>query len=373
MSVALPSAPAPAAGGNAPQLLPYALGARRIPIPLGSIPFAAGSQTNFKLPKTGLLGALQLRFVGTVTVGTAGAATTPQLWNIIKNYLVTANLGYQYRNMDGETLLLKADMDFDGNNDVLTGSPTFKTYNPASATAQPVNFVLEDHISLNEDLNFTDFMVSCQTYDDDKYVSITFGAITDIIGEGGTEVITSITGTLFIDGLYFSIPDLKQYALPPTLGKQTQQCLTDAGYSGGLVVANADNTIHLTPVQGPRYMQIAYKCKFNGVSDTADVNSLVNTVVLKANSSVELERYAAQTLIQRAYNLYGRKLLNGWVLLDYLSDIGIPNRMSPIRRNNYSTEEFSTLDLILNLGAATVTGNTYIKIFKRIWSPVVTS
>lgn len=369
MAVARPTAPA---GGSPPSLLPYPLGARRIPIPFGAIPYVAGGGQPVKIPKAGLICALQLRFVGTATVSIAGTAKTPQLWNLIKNYQVTANLGYQYRNLDGESLYLKANLEESGGNDALVGSPSYKTYDPTSATAQSVNFVLEDHISLNEDLNFMDFIVSAQSYDDDKYVQITFGQDADVKGEGGTETV-ALSGTLFIDGLFMSIPDLTKYALPVGLGRQTQQCMTDAGYTGALVVASADNTIHITPVQGPRYMQLAFKGKFNGVSDTADAASNFLTAVIKTNSSQELERYQIQTLLQRQYNLYGRKIAGGWILLDFLSDLGIPNRMSPIRRNNYSTEEFATLDLILTLGAGNVTGNTYIKVFKRIWSPVVTS
>ena len=349
------------------KVAPFAAGTRAVPMPITQWTYVPGQQVSYVLPKSGFLSALRFRFSGTVTVGVAGAATTPRLERVIGNYLLSANYGYQYRNLDGDTLKLKTELENPFVSNAVTAAGTWRNYNPASATAQPVNFVLEDHVDLNDQLNFDRFLISAQTIDSDRVIQITFGQQNDIIAETGTETITTVAGTLFLEGLYFTVPDTSRYALPNTA--EVQQCLVDTSYTGVVV---GTNTINLTPVQGPRYAQIAFKPVFNGVSDSVNFASAITGIRLRANNQEDLLNYSGQALIWRMASLYRKSFPPGWFVLDFLSDIGIPNQASPLMRDVVSTEAFSTLWLNVDVANGTTLGATpVIKLFKRIVAPVL--
>lgn len=366
------SAMATTAGASAQnQLQAFAAGTREIRLPVGSASFAASQTIQMPnggpIPKSGFLASAYFTFIGSVTVSAAGTAGTPNIVNVLQNINLTANYGYQYRNIDGDSLNFLANLNQPtGSLNIPSGVPTYQNYNPASATAQAIEFSFTDNIALNEGINYQDFLISTQTLDSDLILQITWSAINGAIN-ANTETVSALTGTLYVDGLWFSVPDRRLFALPEI--KFVQQITSgDSGLGTG-VVAGAANTINLTPVQGPRYLQLFIKVVSNGVPDTANYASKMSQFELKANNAESLFIQTAQRTIARQTEYFGRALSAGWFVFDFLHDASIINAKGMYGRNIVSTQLYSTLWLIVTTLSSMATPTT-IKVVKRIAAPI---
>lgn len=349
-------------GKDQPQLLPFAYGTSKKYVNVGTVAYANGATSQIKLPKSGFLSSVELAFNGTATVGTAGASGSPSPWNLIANYSLTANLGFQYRSLSGDRLYFRNQLQNGGSNDPVTASKTFKNYNPTSASAQTVAFVLTDLISLNRGLNFDKYMISCQTLDQDTYISLTFGAPSAIVAN--TEVITSVTGNFVITAEFYTVPDTSKFALPDT--SIVQQIIEDASYTS---VVASDNMINLTPIQGPEYTTLAFKVTVNSVPDSADYASQVSRVRIFANATDPIYDLTGQQLLQMQFDHYGRALPAGWFVLNFLDDISLVNAVGPVERLALSTQAYSQLTLDVTL-TGSVSGSSSIVLLKRMQSEV---
>lgn len=349
-------------GNEQAQLLPFAYGTSKKYVNLGTIAYSAGATSQLKVTKSGFLSSIEAAFNGTVTVGTAGTSGSPTPWNLISNYNLTANLGFQYRSMSGDRMYFNNQLQYRGANDPVTASSTFHNYNPASATAQTVAFVLTDLISLNRGLNFDKYLISCQTLDQDTYVSFTFAATSAI--KANTEVITSVTGNFTITAEFYTVPDTSKFALPDT--SIVQQIIEDTGYTN---VVAGDNNVSLTPIQGPEYTTLAFKVTINGVADTADYASQVSRVRIFANATDPIYDWTAQQLLQMQNDHYRRNLPAGWFVLNFLDDISLVNSVGPVERLALSTQAYSQLTLDVTI-TGSVSGTSTIVLLKRMQSEV---
>jgi hypothetical protein len=364
----------PAASNGKKQLYAFAAGTREIRLPIGQLLYSAGATVQMPnggpIPKSGYLAAIYYTFIGSVTVGTAGTAGTPNIVNVLQNVNLTANYGYQYRNIDGDSLILMANLNLPGGGfNGPAAVPTYQNYNPASATAQPIEFTLTDNIALNEGVNYQDFLISTQTLDSDLILQITWSAITGAIN-ANTEIITALSGTLYADGLWFSVPDRSQFSVPNI--QYVQQITSgDSGLGTG-VAAGQVNTINLTPVQGPRYLQLAIKVTGSvsaGVPDTANFATKMAQFELKANNAESLFIQTAQRTIARQTEFFNRALTAGWFVFDFLHDASIINAKGQYGRNIISTQLYSTLWLNVTTLSSMAVG-TSIKVVKRIAAPI---
>jgi hypothetical protein len=373
MSAMAPSA----APKGAPKLKAFAAGTREIRLPVGTAAFNAGQQVQIPnqgpIPKSGFLAALYFQFIGTITVGTIGSAGTPNLYSLIQTYLLTANYGYQYRNCDGETLYVMGALSNTPRGYMpATSRNTYVNYNPASATAQSVNMTWVDRIALNEGVNYQDFLISCQTLDSDLIMQITFP---NVVGSGinaNTEIISSITGTLNVDGLWFSVPDKTVFQLP-NINYIQQITSGDSGLGTG-TVANAVNTCNLTPVQGPRYMQLLCKVYSAAGNDPTSNATTIVQFELKANNAESLFIRRAQEVLNWQEDYFGMTNANnfnmqGWFIFDFLHDVTLPSAKGMFGRNIVSTQLYSTLWLNITTSAS-LAANTQFKIAKRIAAPI---
>lgn len=360
---------APAGGGK--QLYPFAAGTREIRLPIGQLAFSAGATVQMPnggpIPKSGYFASVYYTFIGSVTVGTAGSAGTPNLVNVLQNINLTANYGYQYRNVDGDSLNFLANLNLPSGGFLMpAGVPTYQNYNPASATAQPIEFTFTDNIALNEGVNYQDFLISTQTLDSDLILQITWSAIQGAIN-ANTETITALSGILYADGLWFSVPDRSQFAVPNI--QYVQQISSgDSGLGTGIAAGQA-NTINLTPVQGPRYLQLAIKVTENNVLDTANFATKMAQFELRANNAESLFIQTAQRTIARQTEFFNRALPAGWFIFDFLHDASIINAKGMYGRNIISTQLYSTLWLIVTTLSSMATPAS-IKVVKRIAAPI---
>lgn len=359
------------AGGSAKQLYPFAAGTREIRLPIGQLAYSAGATVQMPnggpIPKSGFLASIYYTFIGSATVSAAGSAGTPNIVNVLQNVNLTANYGYQYRNVSGDSLLMMANLNLQtGSFNIPAAVPTYQNYSPASATAQPIEFTLTDNIALNEGVNYQDFLISTQTLDSDLILQITWSAINGAIN-ANTETISALSGTLFADGLWFSVPDRTQFMVPNI--QYIQQISDGDSGLGTAVAAGQANTINLTPVQGPRYLQLAIKVTENGVSDTANFATKMAQFELRANNAESLFIQTAQRTIARQTEFFGRALTAGWFIFDFLHDVTLINAKGMYGRNIVSTQLYSTLWLIVTTLSSMATP-TSIKVVKRIAAPI---
>lgn len=359
------------AGGGAKQLYPFAAGTREIRLPIGQLAFSAGATVQMPnggpIPKSGYLAAIYYTFIGSATVSVAGSTGTPNIWNVIQNVNLTANYGYQYRNCDMDSLRMVAICNLQSGSLIVPAStPTYQNYVPTSLTAQPIEFSITDNIALNEGVNYQDFIISTQTLDSDLILQITWSAINGAIN-ANTETVSALSGILYADGLWFSVPDRSQFAIP-TIAYIQQITSGDSGLGTAIAAGNA-NTINLTPVQGPRYLQLFAKVTTNTGTDPANFASFISQFELKANNAESLFIQTAQRTIARQTEFFGKALPAGWFVFDFLHDVSLINAKGMYGRNIVSTQLYSTLWLIVTT-LSTLPLPTSIKIVKRIAAPI---
>lgn len=368
-----------AAGSTSQQdtRLPFLWGTQEQRIQIAAIPYAAGKAPTVRIPKNGYLSKVLFRFVGNANVTGVGAAGTPNLLNLIQSYVLSYNGGFQYRSMDGESLYVMNLARYMGASDPIMSGPSWKNYNPASATNQSIGFVVEDEISLNTQVNADKYLLAAQARNADITLDLTFGSAANIAANTET---AAISGTLYVEGLYLLDPpnytDFKQ----PDLSK-VQQIITDTSYTN---VTVGDNTVPIVPVNGPKYLQLFFKGQFNGVADQQGYSSAFTRVQLKLNNGLNRVDMSPQALAQENIRQLGRTQVGasgaltngalppGWYCLDFLNDSSVNNAVSMVGRNVISTEKIASLWLIGTVAAGTnLAANNMIKVIKRVELPAV--
>lgn len=363
--------------------LPFLWGTQEQRIPIATIPFVAGAKAaTIRIPKNGYLSKLLFRFIGNANVTVAGTArTTPPLWKLIDQYVLSYNGGFQYRNMDGESMYVMNQIRSFGPDPVALG-PTYKTYTVTSVTNQTIGFIIEDEVSLNTQVNADKYLLAAQARNADITLDLTFDSGSNVtISNGDT---TAFSGTLYVEGLYLlDPPDYVNFDEPNL--KKVQQILTDTSYTN-LVIG--DNTVPIVPVNGPKYMQVAFLMQYSlasGAAPSVDVqgfNTSVGRVQLKINNGLNRYDMSSMALAQENCRQLGRvvsgpsstpgALLPGWYLMDFLDDASINNAVSMVGRNVISTQKIANLWLIPTINSGTTIGTgAVIKLIKRAELPAV--
>ncbi len=269
--------------------------------------------------------------------------------------------------------------------DVVLGGPNYKTYSPAATGNTTIGFLLRDYVSLNTQANQDKYLLAAHARNADITIDITFapqpnGTFVPIYGVGANTESATITGTLFIEGLYLLDPPSYTKFDKPDLTR-VQQIEVDYSFTQ---ITSGQNTISILPLNGPKYLQILLKAIFNGVPDSQGFNSGISNFELKINNGLDRINMSSQALAQENCNQLSRvqcgtiaapnnaALPPGYYLFDFLNDVSINNAVSIAGRNVISTERIASLWLMptvmtgVNLGA-----NNMFKIYKRSDLPAV--
>jgi hypothetical protein len=365
---------ASAGTGTTDNRYPFLWGTQEQWTPIATIPFVAGTKAaQVRIPKNGYLLQMRYRFVGAANVTTAGSAGTPYLPAILGSVVVSYNGGFQYRQVDGETLHMMNNIRYYGQTDPVTGGPSYTNYSPASATNQNISFVLDDEIGLNTGVNADKYLLAAQARNADITLDVTFGANpngTFVPNNGiaaNTEV-AAISGTLYVEGLYLLDPDYTKFK-GPDLSK-VQQIVTDNSFTS---LAIGDNTVPVVPVNGPKYLDLLYKVQCNGVYDPLTVFGGYQTrVQLKINNGLARYDISPTALLQSNVRFIGRPLGRGWLYFNFLEDLSVIGVVSAVGRNVISTEKIANFWLIPTIATGTnITANNLVKLIKRVEMPAV--
>jgi hypothetical protein len=372
-------------GGGGGGKFPFIWGAQEQYVPIAAIPVTMGQKAStIRIPKNGFLLELLFRFVGNANVTAAGTAGQPNLLQLIQNYVLSYNGGFMYRSLSGEDVYV---MDLLRNQgvDAVLGGPSYKNYTPAAiAPTNAVGFVMRDYVGLNTGVNADKYLLAAHARNADITMDITFSpnpSGTFIFGGVGANTETAtISGTLFVEGRYLLDPASYARFDKPNLRK-VQQIENDTSYTQ---LVTGDNTVSITPLNGPKYLGLLFKVVANGVPDPQGLTSFVSRVQLKINNGLNRYDVSSQALAQRNCNELHRiqcgtilapnnaALPPGWYSLDFLSDASINNAVSQVGRNVISTERIASLWLIVTIQPGTpLTANNIIKTIKRVELPAV--
>jgi hypothetical protein len=363
--------------GGHDERFPFLWGVQEQYTPITAIAVTPGLKIpSQKIPKNGYAVKLRLRYVGNANVTAAGSAGTPSILNLVNQYIISYNGGFAYRNMDGESLYVKNLCDTTGP-DTIMGGAMWKNYNPASATNQTIGFMLEDYIALNPWANADKYLLAAHARNTDVMLDLTFGTAAQMAAN--TETAT-ISGTLYVEGMFFLDPPDYDHFQEPDLDK-VQQVTIDTSYTNVVI---GDNTVPIVPINGPKYLRLAFKCVFNNVPDTQGYASNVSNIQLKLNNGLNRYYISSQGLLEDNMILLNRiqcgtiaapnnaPLPPGWYLFDWINDTGVNNQISVAGRNVISTEDIGALWLIVTVAAGTtLTANNQIKLIKQVELPAV--
>jgi hypothetical protein len=345
------------------KVVPYGLGTKEQFAVLQAQSWAANTQLQWELPSSGYVARVQIAINGTVSV-TAGTAGNGNLYALIQRYALNVTYGFEYRGFDGDSLDFWNQVQVQGANDPILNSPLYHSWSSNTNGTQTVNVVYDDYVQMNPGIDFDMFLIPYQNFSKKMYLVINCGNISDTYGT--TETLANVTLTVTPTIVYQTVPadtaDVS-YAEPDT-GALTQ--VLDEKKLVGQVIAGK-NTVNLTPINGPEYLGLGFKLRLNGAFDPTSYLSNLQYVRLLANSTVQVDYLSLNTITQRMFKHFGRQLPRAWYYLPFSDDISLVNAIGPMERNVFSTQEYTQLDMEVNIASgATVGSDNYIKLWKRL-------
>lgn len=370
------TATAPAPPNGKPAKKQFAQGTTLYPVPIsgpsGVLTAAAnGGNTSLltPIPKSGFLARLRFNVTGTINVTTAAAAQyTVPVWRLIQNYTLQNSLNYPYRSLAGDDIRewVRVCSTASTSNDPIVDSATFQ--NPtvtAIANNVPFAFSFTDEIGQNDGVNFSRYLLSAMTTSNDLSVAITWLASNNLSQlQSGTAVIGAYTATAAVSAEYLTVPDPNKYEWPRR--NLVQQVLGDPSFNQP--AANALNVVRLTPIQGPEFTGLGVQVVAqNGALDPLTPNGgFFSEIDIYVNGTIPLMQFTLADLVSRYERLFGRKPANGYIFIDFMSDLSIPNVMSHTHRKVLSTAKYSQIDVRVTTTAAFTAGaGAAIKLLKR--------
>lgn len=363
---------APAATGKAP-IKSFAEGTALFPVPIpsGSLNVAAPATSVQSMltpvPKSGFLSTLRYNVSGTLNVGTAATASyTVPLWRLIQNYTLQNSLNYPYRSLNGDDIREWARVTGpQGQTDPITGSGTFQ--NPAVtaiANNVPFAFSFTDRIGQNDGVNFSRYLLSALNTSNDMTIVITWlpvGSLSQL--QQNSAVFSSYSANVQVSAEYYTVPDPNQYAWPRR--NIVQQVVGDPSYTATVV---GENDVNITPIQGPEFTGLGIQAiGANGALDPMTPNGgFISEVDIYVNGTVPIYQFKFADLVSRYEALFGRSPANGYIYIDLMSDLSLPNVMSHVHRKVLSTAKYAQITAKVFTTANFTTGaGSKINVLKR--------
>lgn len=330
-------APAPASQ-QTPTLIPFRYGTRRRFRQVNSVAYApSATLPPMRLDQVGMLAGILIRFVGSVTFSAAGALSDLGPWNLLNRIRVTANLGlaqiidlsgYGAYMMQRSTYRQGYAPDAEG---VRTSSPDpnlFSAPVAIGANAWQLTWFLPFPLNYGDKLEFG--LISLQAPQIQVNVELVTGALTD-----PGALITATSGTFFVDYLFYEIPDVSKFTLPP---------LALCRWIEDTTPIIADPTRYQVPRQG-MLRTLYHLVRLNNARSDA-----YQQLELLFNKGDSVERRSLQAIkfFQRAEFLEQQP--TGVIALNFdQAGSALYNDGDP--RDWIDTEELTTIESILTLGA----------------------
>lgn len=326
--------------------------------------FTRGTPIYIPLNRQGYLSELRIKFEGNVTVGTAGTVT--DAYNTL-NFFPQIGL----RSPQGDypislssLSLWKQNFRYRGN--VLDALPYGVTlagiqrpdaamFNPGSATSQNVDISWVLPIAMNVGQNFETGLLLTQIANNDFVLQLNCCSNSDLVGSG-TCAISSITGSIYIEAVWFELVDPNQAQVPDI---HTLCRLRDSIYNP---LVTGDN--YIAYQLGPVLMDHMLNIYTNVVEDTSN-GANFNYIKLLANRQIELENRRGKDIFRDQFLSLGKQVPAGMFHLNFFDDYSDVNvtRARDFINSNLAAQ----LDTVVNVAnGTTLSSSQVISIYREL-------
>ncbi len=335
--------------------------------------FTQGAPIYQPLNRQGYLNRLWINFNGTVTVTTVNAGSdvvdTASLINFFPVMAIKSPQGDYIHSYSSRSLF---EWDFRMHPGTVPGQPsgqtlagivdpTFVGINTLSATAQTVNINYEMPIGLNDGLNFDTGMLMRQVANNDFTLQLTCAGPSDLYGpnnvlsgQAGHFIISSITGTIYIEEEWYEAVNPQQVQAPDF---HSIIKLRDQLYAP-LVIG--DNYIPYS--LGPTLLDVMHRVTLNNQGDTSGGTS-INYIKVLINKQVEIENRRGPDVRRDNFYHLIKSLPNGLFHLDFFDD---SNEVNVTRARDFINSNLaSQLDTVINIASGTTLNNPSVNTMYR--------
>jgi hypothetical protein len=302
------------------------------------------------LNRQGYLAELRIKFEGSVAVGTGGTVTDPYATiNFFPSIGLRSPQGDYLVSLSSRSLWTQNFRYRDNTTDALpfgvtlTGlqRPDATTWNPGSATTQPVDISYIIPIAMNLGQNFDTGLLLTQIANNDFILQLNCAGNSDLVGSGSS-VISSITGSIYIEAVWFELVDPSQAQVPDI---HTICRLRDSTFNP---LVTGDN--YISYQLGPVLMDETLTLFTNVTPDTSNgVN--FNYIKKLANRQIELENRRGKDIYRDNFLDFGKQLPNGVFWLNFFDDYSVVNvtRARDFINSNLAAQ----LDTVVNIASGT--------------------
>lgn len=331
--------------------LPLRMGTRQRVQKVGTVPFVPGSSgTTLELPRVGLVNRLIIQFRGTITATAAGIVAggdTP--WSLLSRIRVSLNTGsaslVDVTGM-GAYILQRTYNEFQAQRGTVNDSHFIPQTVAANATSA-LAFTLVLPIAANNGDAFALGAINLQAPEVRMTLDLMFGQLADY----GTGV-ASIAGSFHVGYMFYEVPPLNAYELPPLALCRTLE--------ESQAVVNTGENVYTVPRMGA-VLSVAHLVYLNGArSDSWDE---VTIRLNKSDAPYRIERGFQRALETYNYNEFP---ITGGIVQDFYRAYEAPN-MGDLR-DAVDSEEVSTLESIVAINSAATlgAGNNTLRTVRRI-------
>lgn len=216
------------------QLLPFRSGTRQKYYQMNPMTWAAGATLTQIFPQTGMLSMVYLQLVGTITYSAPGTVTDQGPWNLLSRLQILTNIGSAVLvDLSGFGAYLMQQLLGDGSyrpdlaGSGATTASTLVYQFPVSGTAQAFTLSYILPVAANDGINFDTGLINLQAPQTQVTLSIQCGQLTDPASN-----VTAVAATIKVGYMYYEVPDLNTFALPPLSLVRTLQDTLIIGTTG---------------------------------------------------------------------------------------------------------------------------------------------
>jgi hypothetical protein len=329
--------------------------------------FTQGLPIQIPLNRQGYLAELRIKFEGTVTTSAGGTVNDPYAsTNLFPSISIRSPQGDYLVSLSARSLfnfqhrfqpsIIEAAPHAVGQIGLVR--PDAFQFDPTIAAAQTVDIAYQIPLSLNLGQNFETGLVLAQIANNDFYLQLNCANPSDLLGGGGTAVISSITGTVYIEQIWFELVDPQQVQAPDI---HSIARLRDSIFSP-LVIGDNYVSYQLGPV-----MMDAMHLIIDGATPQGDTSNGVNFNYLKllANRQIEIENRRGRDVFRDNFYELQKQLPHGVFLLNFMDDYSEVNvtRARDFINSNLAAQ----LDTVINVAAGTVVaGSSVTSIYREL-------
>lgn len=305
------------------------------------ITYAAGKSSTQLLNPWGYLSELQILFQLAIVVGTGGTVTDNDAAQ--SNFLPQIGL----RSPQGEQIWSSNSRDLTDFAYRLNRStspftdPNYVAWTPGAAGTYNINFRLRIPVALDDGSNFDLGLLQRQINSNQFALTFTMAQASDLVGSG-TCAITSITGTFYIEEVYYDAVRPGQTVNGAPLSEPSfAQYIRLRSTNLGALVNGTNNVKYDT---GPVLVDAMHRIINNSKADSTVAN--VQQIQLKANGGTEYDTRTGNRIVFDQADHLGKALRAGVYHEDFCDDTQMVN--ATMARDMINSNQATQLSFFVN-------------------------